>query len=176
MKKTVIVMLSGLAGVIGGILAVGQALSKQIEESEKVLSKQIEETEQQQNLSGKLNRLFLLMNQWVKIKQEGFDIATYFINQNYNKIAIYGMSYVGETLLSELKNSTVKVSYAIDKNAFNLCSEIDIFMPNDELAPVDVIVVTAVCFYDEIKTDLEKRFKCPIVSLENIIHGMQLKL
>ena len=82
------------------------------------------------------------------------------------------MSYVGETLLNELKNSTVEVSYAIDKNASNLCSEIDIFMPDADLRPVDAIVVTAVYFYDEIKADLVKRFKCPVISLKDIIYGI----
>ena len=47
--------------------------------------------------------LFLMMNQWVKVKQEGKNLSCYFEKNGYKKIAIYGMSYAGETLLEELK-------------------------------------------------------------------------
>lgn len=51
----------------------------------------------------------------------------YFLRNGYKKITIYGMRYVGETLLDELKNSEINVVYGIDKNADFVCSDVSAF-------------------------------------------------
>lgn len=56
-----------------------------------------------------------MMNQWVKVKQEGKNLSQYFEANNYKNIAIYGMSYAGETLEDELKNTNTCVKYSIEK-------------------------------------------------------------
>ena len=172
MKNAVVAVLFGLGGMVTGIGVVAHALSKQIEESERILSEEIERNKQYREISDKFNMLFLLMNQCVRVKQGGGRLSDYFIDNNYTNIAIYGLSHIGETLLEELKASPVKVSYAIDKNASNLCANIDILMPNDELKPVDIIVVTAISYYEDIKKELEKKIECPIVSLSDIVRKM----
>ena len=57
--------------------------------------------------------LFLMMNQWVKVKQDGKNLSSYFEKEGYKQIAIYGMSYAGETLMEELIDSPVTVKYGI---------------------------------------------------------------
>lgn len=116
--------------------------------------------------------LFKLMSEWMKTKQEGKNIKTYFETNGYKSVAIYGLSYMGERLLDELENSGIEVKYAIDRNADSIYSDIDIFSPEDTLPDVDVIVVTAVCFFDEIEADLDDLVSCPIISLEDIIYGI----
>ena len=123
-----------------------------------------------QEISDKHFLLFIMMNQWVKIKQEGKNLATYLQSKEYKNIAIYGMSYVGETLVKELRNTDVHVLYGIDKNARTICTDIDVVTVDEKFAPVDVILVTAISFFDEIREELSKKVKCPVISLEDVLY------
>ena len=113
---------------------------------------------------------FQMMNQWVKVKQEGKNLALYFEKNEYKKIAIYGMSYAGETLMDELKDTGVIVAYAIDKNADSIYADVDVMSMDDELESVDAVVVTAITFFDEIEENLSEKMDCPIISLEDILY------
>jgi FlaA1/EpsC-like NDP-sugar epimerase len=114
--------------------------------------------------------LFLMMNQWVKVKQEGKNIATYFEKNGYKNIAIYGMGYAGKTLLEELNGTDINVAYAIDRNADNICTDVDVVLPDEELEDVDVIVVTAIANFDEVEDMLSEKTDCPIISLEDVLY------
>lgn len=156
MKKGVIGALSGIIGVGAGAVTIGKVMGTKVNDWQK--------------LSDKHLALFLMMNQWVKVKQEGKNLSDYFEKNNYKNIAIYGMSYVGETLADELKNTATKVAYGIDKKADSIYAEFDIASPEDDLEEVDAVVVTSITFFDEIETMLEKKLKCPIISLEDILY------
>ena len=156
MNKGLISVLSAIAGAGAGATAVGKVMG------DKVTS--------WQQLSDKHLALFQMMNQWVKVKQEGKNLSQYFEANNYKNIAIYGMSYAGETLVDELKNTNINVKYGIDKNADRIYSEIKMVSMKDELAEVDAIVVTAITFFDEIAEILEEKVDYPIISLEDILY------
>ena len=94
----------------------------------------------------------------------------YFEKNNYKTVAIYGMKELGERLYDELKDSDVAVKYFIDKNAGELYADVDILTPDDELEPVDAIVVTATYYFDDIEETLGEKVEYPIVSLEDIIY------
>ncbi len=155
MKKGLAFALSTLAGAALGAGAV-----------EKMKRDRLDEV---QELSGRHLALFLMMNQWVKVKQNGINLSLYFEKNNYKKIAIYGMSYVGETLLDELKGTGIEVAYGIDRNAESIYADVDIVTMSDDLQPVDAVVVTAITFYDEIEAQLSQRLDCPIISLEDML-------
>lgn len=130
----------------------------------------IGETEKAKNMSNKHLALFLMMNQWVKVKQEGKKLSDYFEKNGYKKIAIYGMSYAGVTLFEELKGTKTLVAYGIDINADSIYSDLDIFSVEEELPGVDAIIVTAITFFDEIKEQLSMKGDWPILSLEDILY------
>ena len=156
MKKAMISIMSVLTGA-----AIGAGVSG------KVIGDAVTKTKA---MSDKHFALFLMMNQWVKVKQEGKNLAAYFENYGYKKIAIYGMSYAGETLVDELKDKGITVAYGIDKCADSLYADVEIVTMDDVLRPVDAIVVTAITFYDEIKEELSRKIDCPIISLEDILY------
>lgn len=149
-------ILGTILGVIVGAMTVGKLMWKEIQALKEMSSKHF--------------TLFLMMNQWVKNKQNNKEIATYLDRNGYKRIAVYGMSYAGKTLIEELKNSDIHVAYGIDKNADSLYADIDIMSMEDELPDVDAVVVTAITFYDEIEKELQKKIKCSIVSLEDILY------
>ena len=138
------------AGTVGNLFS--KAISKERKMSEKHLA------------------LFQLMTQWVKVKQEGKNLALWFEDKGYKKVAIYGMSYAGETLVNELMQTEIQVAYGIDRNAEQMYAEVDIVTMEDELEEVDVIVVTAITFFDEIEKKLSEKMICPIISLEDILY------
>ena len=81
------------------------------------------------------------------------------------------MSYAGETLLTELKETETEVIYGIDRNADVIYTSIDVFSMEDNLKEVDAVVVTTITYFEEIKNGLGGKLKCPIISLKDIIFG-----
>lgn len=155
MRKGIISVLSALTGAAIGAGAVGKVVTG--------------EKEKAKAMSDKHLALFLMMNQWVKVKQEGKNLAEYFKENSYKKIAIYGMSYAGETLVDELKNTEIEVAFGIDKNADSIYADVDIVSLEDDFVEVDAVVVTAIAFFDEIEEKLSEKVDCPILSLEDIL-------
>lgn len=156
MKKSIISVLSAVVGAAVGAGVVGKNKSDEIEKI--------------RSMSDKHLALYLMMNQWVKVKQEGKNLASYLEKNEFKKIAIYGMSYVGETLISELKNTGVEVGYGIDRNADSIYADIDVVSVDSALEQVDAIIVTAITYFDEIEEMLSARVSCPIISLEDILY------
>ena len=121
MKKgtigTALVMATGLVGAV----AAGKGLSRRAEEEHQLAEKHL--------------RIMVALDQWVAVKQEGKNLATYF-----------------------------------EKKGYNIYSEIQVKSLEDDLDEVDVIVVTAISFFDEIEFELEKRVDCPIVSIEDALY------
>ena len=157
LMKTAITALTG--SVVGGIVGVGVVGKICGNEKSKI-----------QQMSDKHLELFKMMNQWVKIKQEGKNLSFYFESNGYKTIAIYGMSYAGETLVDELRETDTQVLYGIDQRAERLYAEVDIVTLETELKEVDAIVVTAITFFDEIEEKLSSLVNCPIISLEDILY------
>lgn len=121
------------------------------------------------DLSTKHLDMFFLMNQWVKDYQDHKQITHYFTSNGYDKVAIYGMSHIGLTLLNELNKCGIEVEYGID-NKKDIYVDLEMFSPDDALPDVDVIIVTAIACFDDIKEKLSTKIKCPIISIETIIY------
>lgn len=130
------------------------------------------DTDKWRKLSDKHLDLFLMMNQWVKIKQKDENISSYFEQNGYKKIAVYGMGHAGETLLSELEGTGIQVAYGIDKSAKKVYANIDVVTMESTLDLVDAIVVTAITYFDEVKEELNVKVNCPIISLEDILYKL----
>lgn len=156
MKKSIVMVLSAMSGFVFGAGIFGKIENKA--------------TKKEQKMSEKHLALFLMMNQWVQIKQEGKNLADYFDKNGYKNIAIYGMSYAGERLVYELSGSNITVEYGIDKKAEEIYSDIDIVSPDENLKDVDAIIVTSIFFMDTIEEMLSKKVSCPIISLEDILY------
>lgn len=157
--KGILSTIAGVAaGAVGGAAVAGNAIGKNADKYREMSKKHL--------------ALFLLMNEWLIAKQEGKSITEYFKRNNYKSVAVYGLSYVGERVLDELKNSDIEVKYGIDKNAEAMFADIEMYLPEDELPEVDAIIVTPVFFFDEIYTALSDKVSCPIISMEDILRDI----
>lgn len=156
MKKGMISAVSMLVGAAAGAGVIGKVEGDRLSKT--------------QSMSDKHFALFLMMNQWVKVKQKGKNLSDYFERNGYKRIAVYGMSYAGETLVDELKESKTEVVYGIDQNAHSLYADIDIVSAEDALEDVDAVIVTAITFFDEIEKNLSQKLDCPIISLDDVLY------
>lgn len=159
MKKGIISCLSGVT--VGGIVVKIYAEKKQKKKNIELRSQ-----------SEKHLKMFFLMNQWLENKQNGKELEHYFAENGMKRIAIYGMSYIGQRLYEELQESDIEVVYGIDKNAKEVYSTLNIYQPTDELPAVDAIIVTAFYFYRDIERELSRSTEMPIISIEDIVYGM----
>jgi hypothetical protein len=131
-----------------------------------------EKLKKEKELNRKNDQILKLYNQWMQLKQEGKTVAKYLKELGYNSIAIYGLHYLGQNLLEELNNSDIEVRYAIDRNAENIDTDISVYTMDDELLPVDAVIVTAFYFFDDIEEALSDKVSCEIISFEDILYEM----
>lgn len=120
----------------------------------------------------KLHRLYMCFDQWLRLRQEGKNLAEYFKREGYHTVAIYGMKELGEHLYDELEGTGIIVQYIIDKNADQIYADVEVKTPDEKLDQVDAIVVTAVYYFDEIEEMLSEKVDCPVLSLEDILYEM----
>lgn len=156
MKKVVASALSTVIGAAVGAVVTGKEAQKTVDKTQKMADKHL--------------ALFLLMNRWVEVKQDGKNLINYFHEKGYTSIAIYGMSYAGERLLHELKGSDIEVKCGIDQKADEIYTEVDMITPDDEIPKVDAVIVTSIYFFDEIKEKLEGVVDSPVISLEDVLY------
>lgn len=155
----VICFFGGLfVGSIIGIVFISKFFLKQLDKIKKVSDKNV--------------MLYHMANEWLMKKQEGKNLTHFFLQSGYKRIAVYGMAYMGERFLDELKDSDIEIVYAIDKNATNIYSYIEVIQPDADLKEVDIVVVTSIAFFDEVKDQLAQKLHCPIVALDDIIYNL----
>lgn len=155
-KNGISIIISGIIGTIAGGIATGAKLNQTV--------KAIQDQER------KMNSYYHLFNKWLILRQEGKSLVDFFEQNHYKEIAIYGMKEFGERLFDELKGSAITVKYVIDKNIDGVYADIDVVTPDEELEPVDAIVVTATHYYDEIEDMLYEKVDYPIISLEDVLY------
>lgn len=157
MKKRTAVLTTVLGGLTGAVVT-GKIVGKEVQtKGEKI---------------NKFKGYYSMLNQWLALKQKGKSLAEYFVSNEYKEMCIYGMGEMGNRLYDELKNTEIKVKYAIDKDAASTYSELDVKEIDDDLPEVDVVVVTATFAFDDIVEDIQDKFSCPIVSLEDVVYGL----
>ncbi len=121
-------------------------------------------------LMRKLEKYYHTLNRWLAKRQEGICLDSYFKENGYESIAIYGYKELGERLYDELKATDVKVEYIIDKAADNIYAGVDAYTPDDVLPDVDAVVVTASYYFDEIEEMLRDKLACPIFSIDDVVN------
>lgn len=112
---------------------------------------------------------FYTLDKWMKLTRKRCTLDNYLTVNNFNSIAIYGVGIMGKQLLSELEKGETRVIYAIDQNCKNRSYEFPIKTIEDNLESVDLIIVTPSYDFDQIKSTLQRKLSCPIISLYQLI-------
>lgn len=127
--------------------------------------------------SNRINAINRTMFHWIDQNADDKYFQRYFEKRRIKKIAIYGMSSLGELLYYHVKDTGVEIAYLMDKGAGtveNRFGDTPIYGLNTEknLPEVDAIIVTPVYYYSSIEEDLRKR-NIPakkIISIEKVVN------
>lgn len=117
----------------------------------------------------KFNKMFHIMLDWMKLKNKGIGISSFCKKNNFLNVAVYGMGYIGECLYDELINSDINIIYAIDRTAIDFRHELPIFKLEDDLEPVDIVIVTAVEDIRGIINAVKEKVNCPVIAISKIL-------
>ncbi len=120
----------------------------------------------------KLKEFYIMLLVWIQLFQHERSVKEFFDKYRYKKIAIYGMKEMGDILYKELKRVGVDVAYIIDKNAESIKMDLPVVLTDDNVMPVDAVIVTAVHYYPQIAENMSEKISCPIISLEDIIFSL----
>ena len=120
-------------------------------------------------LSGKYFTYSKMLDMWMQIMEEGNSIENILLSRGYRNVAVYGMGILGKHLIRQLKESQVEVKYVIDRNKYVASDGIEIVTAGDEMQDIDVIIITPVNEYEEIKIILEQFYLGDIISLESLL-------
>lgn len=156
MKKMLLHLLSAL--IVG---AAGAVLTKQ--KDKKIIR-------QKEARIDKFYDYFQLTNRWLKLRNQGKSLSTFFMNQKCSSIAIYGIGEMGSRLYEELHAAGMKVSYVIDQKSACAYPLLPVYEMEEELPYADVIVVTPLFAYQEVKEQLMRRYDYPVISLSEVIY------
>lgn len=156
MKKGILAGISFMAGLTGGAVTAGMAAKKTatLANKETIL----------------YQRCYNITSQWILHKQNGISLDKYFTGKGYHSIAIYGMGRLGILLYEELKNSDIEVVYGIDMDPYCTYPGLKIVQPEDEPERADVIVVTPVMAFDDIREMLAEKTEIPVLSIEEVVY------
>lgn len=112
-----------------------------------------------------------ILHNWLLKKEMGRLFSDYLKEFEFNTVAIYGMGILGKHLISELKDSNIKISYTIDVDE-SVRANFDVPVYKKEQIrelDVDVIIVTVTYAFETIKSELGKYTDAKIISLEQIV-------
>lgn len=117
------------------------------------------------------SQFYHVMDAWVELYQKGIRVSDVLYNQGIRSVAIYGNGKLGKRIYKELINSSVEVKYIIDNNAKKFLMDIPVYSINSKLPKIDLIIVTVIQEYENIKKQLSKVCNYTIKSLEDIIYA-----
>lgn len=150
------------AGVVINQLEDFQNSSSQIDDLKKELAFN-------QARVNKFRRYFNITNHWLKLENTGNHIEHYFRQKNLFNIAVYGWGELGHRLYEALKGTDVHIDYAIDRNKKELSDILTRSLSDNILPDVDAVIVTPVMDFEAISNELQQKYLCPIISIEDII-------
>lgn len=152
------IILGILSGIIFCFCTYGNIKRKECQEAKCLADKHLE--------------MFLLLNRWVQNKQNGKRIGDYLKNHNFERVVIYGLSYIGRLLYTELDNEKIEIEYLVDQNTDADLGEKKVRKLEEKMDSADVVIVTSIYYFEEIEERLRECFDCPVISLADIIYKM----
>ncbi len=114
-----------------------------------------------------------VMLQWVLLLQKGIKIDEFLKSRGYSKIVIYGMSDIGNCLVSEIKKGcNCEILYTIDQGNPKLYYNVPCYKLKDlwNLEKPDIIVVTIPYLYDQIKDDITRIGDYMTISITELVY------
>lgn len=121
--------------------------------------------------SEKFEQYMRLLDRWMELRERNIYLEEYFKEKDINNVAIYGYGIFAKHLCWELKKSSVKVRYIIDRYGEKVGADLPVYFPKDALPECDAVIVTTFWIYDQIAEVLPSHIKT--IPLDEIINSFQ---
>lgn len=121
----------------------------------------------------KFQKMFFIYDDWMKLQEQKQYISDYLRKVGICSVAIYGDSYIGKRLHCSLQGNGVEVRYFIDKNADYLEERIPVYLPEEGLPSVDLIIICLVDGTESIREDLSQLSDAKIYSITELLADMK---
>lgn len=159
---TLVILIALISGLTIGNLRTGVKKQREIKKLNDELAKKEE--------------FYVALHSWLQLEIHSNCLSSYFKRRRWSRVAIYGMKELGQILYDELDVAGVCIKYTLDRNNSIMHRGVCTCYPDDVMdKDIDVVVVTAIHYYEEIAAELELVFKCPIISLADIIFDMKYR-
>lgn len=114
---------------------------------------------------------------WMKGVIAGKNITDWIVENGYHTVAIYGMGELGQMVYSDLcRCEDLQVRYGLDRRSNIESKELSIYHPDNCPEPVELIIVTAVTAFEEVRAEISEKldFSYKLVSLMQLIEKMYI--
>lgn len=116
---------------------------------------------------------FDVVNGLLTLEQNGKTIEEFFVDNDVHNVIIYGLGTVGYRVYEAVKKTDVNIVCAIDQYANEMEIEGLSVMQKDQLSALDsqadLIIVTPMAYYWDIKSDLERITNIDVISIGEIV-------
>ncbi len=164
---------------VNGISGQAATLKERFEELDKIWKEYCpavynEQTaNRKQRLEGWKNQIrFNALKDLFFLTIHGKNISMLFEKKEQTKIGIFGYGYVGQCLKEKLSVEGLKYTYVIDNYVKENETSGKIYNLKDTLPCMDLIIVTSMYAYKEVKNDIENVYGGKIISLEDILNKL----
>ena len=110
-----------------------------------------------------------LLTMWLRAG-DGGSLERYLLNRGVRRIAVYGYNDMGDLIYRCLKGSSIELAYAIDAHGNDKQSWLDILTLQDELPPVDLVIVAPLSDLGNTRETLKEKLSCEVVELSQLVH------
>lgn len=112
---------------------------------------------------------FNLLDHWLTYKEHNYQFVNFFCENHIKSVAIYRMGKMGSHLKYELNKLGIPIKYVIDDGESVIYGKEIHYSVREKLPFVDVVIVTSIDEYDEIKNKIIQNNKMlKVISLEDI--------
>ena len=119
--------------------------------------------------------IILTFDRWVEVLQAGGRMDAFLQARGIVSVAVYGYGHMGKLLAAELHRSKlVHLAYVTDQSKKVLDIDVPFHLASEMLPPVDMIIVTAVYYFDDVRSALQSAgVQARIVSLYDLLNLMK---
>lgn len=117
----------------------------------------------------KYKNYFRVLERWLTLKEQKKNLSEFLISRGYQEIAIYGWGILGKHLYEELKDTEIKVLYAVDRQKGEESSQVKLILPEEAWKRADAIVVTATFDFANIRQFAKQKTDMEVLSLEELV-------